>query len=84
MHQSPLPRRIVWFAPWTWKRRWWIALVLAGLMVEYPLVRGRYIALQWTGGFRYRPLWKSIDPFGGWKAASPVSTKSWTGTCNST
>ncbi len=35
---EPLPRRIAWFAPWTWKRRW---IILAGLlMVGYPLSMG--------------------------------------------
>ncbi len=37
--QPPLPKRIAWFAPWTWKRRWW---VLSGLLlvVGYPLSLG--------------------------------------------
>ncbi len=38
---DPLPRRIAWFAPWTWKRRrWWVVGVLVAVFVAYPLSIG--------------------------------------------
>lgn len=42
---DPLPRRITWFAPWTWTRRWKLALAavaLVGLyMVTATIIMGR-------------------------------------------
>ncbi len=40
-----LPRRIAWFSPWTWKRRWlWVA-VAALVFISYPLSYGPVFAL---------------------------------------
>lgn len=39
-----LPFRVTWFAPWTWKSRWWLAIVSA-LFVAYPLSLGPSMAL---------------------------------------
>lgn len=38
--QPPLPRRIAWFAPWTWQRRWWWVTVCVLAFVGYPLSIG--------------------------------------------
>ncbi len=49
---SPLPKRIAWFAPWTWKRRWWV-LALIALLTIYMLSTGPMLAFaagtnDWT------------------------------------
>ena len=38
--EEKLPRRIAWFAPWTWKRRWQIVVGLTLAFVVYPLSIG--------------------------------------------
>lgn len=62
---DPLPRRIAWFAPWTWKHRWWI--VAAILLVGYPLSYGPACVLAVDGlipsaavSLFYRPLFWAI------------------------
>uniref|UniRef100_A0A7C2K2S0 Uncharacterized protein n=1 Tax=Schlesneria paludicola TaxID=360056 RepID=A0A7C2K2S0_9PLAN len=41
----PLPRRVAWFAPWTWRRRSWFALLPVLLLVAYPLSIGPAVLL---------------------------------------
>lgn len=48
---DPLPRRIAWFAPWTWKRRWWIVAALFLLPATYILSSGPMTALALNGLF---------------------------------
>ncbi len=38
--EAPLPRRIAWFAPWTWSRRYAIALLTLAILSSYPLSAG--------------------------------------------
>lgn len=64
MESDPLPRRIAWFAPWTWKRRRIVAtVVLLLLLVAYPLSMGPAFGLLDHGllprkvfQFAYRPV----------------------------
>ncbi len=37
---DPNSRRIAWFAPWTWKRRWKIPATAWSALVAYPLSYG--------------------------------------------
>ena len=48
-----LPRRIAWFAPWTWKRRWvWaiVAALMIGGYIEMPVILG----LNQSGTLRFQ------------------------------
>jgi hypothetical protein len=45
---APLPRRIAWFAPWTWKRRWKV-LMLTLPIASYPLSIGPAVWLMAEG-----------------------------------
>jgi hypothetical protein len=38
MSIAPLPRRIAWFAPWTWKRRWWMLAAAVGIVGVYVII----------------------------------------------
>lgn len=51
---DPLPRRIIWFAPWTWKRRWMAALLVPSFLIAYPLSFGPLI---WLNSYGYLPAW---------------------------
>jgi hypothetical protein len=63
----PLPKRIVWFAPWKWTRARWLWLIPA-LMLAYPLSMGPAMMLasksigvsSRTAGF-YRPIICVVD-----------------------
>lgn len=56
---DPLPRRIAWFAPWTWKRRWKIATVLLMAFAGYPLSYGPALLLTTEGWIPY-PLFRLV------------------------
>ncbi|HET6422757.1 MAG TPA: hypothetical protein VFG20_03685 [Planctomycetaceae bacterium] len=75
MMERKLPRRIAWFAPWTWKRRSKIAVTIALSVVAYPLSYGPAILLLWSGWMTpavfealYQPLWTAAQRSGlnGW------------------
>lgn len=61
---DPLPRRIAWFAPWTWFAHWkpwkrWILLAAATLIayIELPIFRFSIIILDvYTGISIPRPI----------------------------
>ncbi len=64
---APLPRRIAWFAPWTWKRRWWVTAALL-VFVAYPLSYGPAFGLYSAGLLSedlvlwfYHPVWVLIN-----------------------
>jgi hypothetical protein len=41
MDQPPaLPRRVAWFAPWTWTRRWLVAALLLYVVTAAPINYG--------------------------------------------
>ena len=42
-----LPRRVAWFAPWTWRRRWAV-MALLFVFVWYPLSYGPASAMTHT------------------------------------
>lgn len=44
MMTGPLPRRIAWFAPWTWKRRWKIVAACLVLALAFVASDGIGIA----------------------------------------
>jgi len=59
----PLPRRVAWFAPWTWRRRWQVAAALPTLLVAYGLSLGPALGFVGHGdlsasgvAYAYRPL----------------------------
>jgi hypothetical protein len=47
--EEKLPRRIAWFAPWTWKRRTKIVASLLLVLVAYPLSIGPMAWVQGKG-----------------------------------
>ncbi|MDP1797876.1 MAG: hypothetical protein Q8K78_10355 [Planctomycetaceae bacterium] len=72
---DPLPRRIAWFAPWTWKRRWKIIGAGVLVVVAYPLSYGPAFGLLASGWITpqmfdaiYQPLWTTARKcgFSGW------------------
>ncbi len=60
--EDKLPRRIAWFAPWTWKRRWWIVGVVSLGLVGYPLSYGPSLLLMSEGHIPYRTFCDAYSP----------------------
>jgi hypothetical protein len=61
--EPPLPPRIRWFAPWTWKRRNLAIALLAAFLIGYPLSIGPALRLAKMGvaevkmvAWIYRPV----------------------------
>lgn len=50
---EPPPHRIVWFVPWTWKRRTKIVASLLLLFVGYPLSVGPMVWLHDRGALPF-------------------------------
>ena len=59
---DPLPRRIVWFAPWTWKRRTKVAAILLLVFMGYPLSVGPTMVLVINQQIPYEVYWHLYYP----------------------
>lgn len=63
---EPIPRRIAWLAPWTWKRRWWVLAVALAMFVAYPLSAGPAFLMAMRGPLPIRVFLVFYAPLRGW------------------
>ncbi len=71
---NPLPRRIAWFAPWTWKRRRWLLAVLLLAFAAYPLSIGPAAALT---SAKLMPPWLYVTVYHPIHVCTHNNTAAW-------
>jgi hypothetical protein len=57
----PLPRRVAWFAPWTWDRRWLAATLVVAALLGYLLSAGPVFRILSVSFPPYRLQWAIVD-----------------------
>ncbi len=73
--EDKLPRRIAWFAPWTWRRRWLVTAALVLLFVVYPLSAGPAFGLAISGWLPMLPVMLLYRPIVLIASSNPEATE---------